>query len=376
MAERYDIAAYYWPAYHDEPRWRRFMPEGEGEWETIRKAGPKFPGHKQPRVPTWGYVDESDPTVMEMKIDAAADHGVNTFIFDWYWYENAPFLEKALTDGFLSAKNNDCVKFFLMWANHDATTLWDLTQSHERNVIWPGAVDREKFDTATDRVIRQFFGHPSYYRIDGRPVFSIYEIGTLMNGLGGMQQTREALDDFRSRAAKAGFPGIHMQGILWGQIPQTLSDVPGDRTPTQDNTVSALGLDSLTNYQWCHYVQPRGDYRKWADTAVASWEKWSDEFSVPYFPHVSVGWDTNPRFRDLKEDFITGSTPDAFAEYLGRALEFVENHDIQPRLVTVNAWNEWSESSYLEPDTEFGTGYLAAVRDELLRRDVAFDDPV
>ncbi len=126
MNHKYDIAAYYWPAYHDEPRWRKFMPDGEGEWETIRKAKPKFTGHCQPRVPQWGYLNEADPIVMDKKIDAAVKHGVNTFIFDWYWYENQPFLEDTLNKGFLKAKGNDRMKFFLMWANHDATTGWDL----------------------------------------------------------------------------------------------------------------------------------------------------------------------------------------------------------------------------------------------------------
>lgn len=70
MNQSYDIAAYYWPAYHDEPRWRRFMPEGQGEWQTIRKARPKFPGHWQPRVPLWGYGDEAEPQVMAQKIEA------------------------------------------------------------------------------------------------------------------------------------------------------------------------------------------------------------------------------------------------------------------------------------------------------------------
>ena len=101
MRPTFDIAAYYWPAYHDEPRWRQFMPQGEGEWQIIRESKPKFDGHLQPRVPTWGYGDESDPAVMEQKIQAAADHGVNVFIFDWYWYENQPFLEEALNSGFL-----------------------------------------------------------------------------------------------------------------------------------------------------------------------------------------------------------------------------------------------------------------------------------
>ena len=108
----YHVAAYYWPAYHDGPRWRPFFrgtgPGGnEGEWEIIRKAKPKFDGHHQPHVPLWGYEDATVPKVMEKKIDAAVDHGVDIMIFDWYWYNNKPFLEEEINKGFLKAKNND-----------------------------------------------------------------------------------------------------------------------------------------------------------------------------------------------------------------------------------------------------------------------------
>ena len=358
----WDIAAYYWPAYHDEPRWRRFMPAGEGEWETVRQARQKFPGHWQPRVPAWGYTDESDPRVMEQKLGAAAAHGVNVFIFDWYWYENQPFLEEALNRGYLAAKNQNQVRFFLMWANHDATTLWDLSRSHQREVIWPGAVDRAGFEQATDRVLKRYFGHPSYYRIEGKPVFSIYELGTLIQGLGGLDATRAALDAFRAKVRAAGFPDLHLQAILWRQIPASLSLVPGDRTETQANTVRTLGIDSLTNYQWCHYVKPRGAYGEWAEQASAAWPRWADEFPVPFFPHVSIGWDTNPRFLAPKQDIITDVSPEAFGVYLRRAMAFVEDRRLSPRLITVNSWNEWSEGSYLEPDTVFGMRYLEAVR--------------
>jgi hypothetical protein len=358
----FDVAAYVWPAYHDEPRWRRFMPEGQGEWETVRKAFPKFPGHRQPRVPLWGYENEADPRVMAKKIDAAAGHGVNVFIFDWYWYENAPFLEDTLNQGFLEAPNRDRMSFYLMWANHDATTLWDLEGSHEYQVIWPGVVDRAAFDAATERVIAQYFTQPNYYRIDGKPVFAIYEIGTLIRGLGGLEATRDALDAFRAKVVAAGLPGLHLQAILWGALPASLPMTPGDRTETQHNTVQTLGIDSLTNYQWCHYVQPRGDYQAWAEQAIARWEPWSAEFTVPFYPHVSIGWDTNPRFKGLIEDVITGNTPALFADYLRQARDFVTRHALSPQLITVNAWNEWSESSYLEPDTEDGYGYLEAVK--------------
>jgi len=65
---------------------------------------PKFEGHEQPRYPLWGYVNEADRYVAEMEIEAATDHGVNVFIFDWYWYDRMPFLEGHLNDGFLKAK--------------------------------------------------------------------------------------------------------------------------------------------------------------------------------------------------------------------------------------------------------------------------------
>ena len=89
---QYDIAAYIWPAYTgDEPRSRIFWPQEYGEWETVHSAQAKFAGHCWPRRPRWGYVNEADPYVMEMEINAAADHGVNTFIYDWYWYDGRPF---------------------------------------------------------------------------------------------------------------------------------------------------------------------------------------------------------------------------------------------------------------------------------------------
>jgi hypothetical protein len=363
----YDIAAYYWPAYHDDPRWRRFMPEGEGEWEIIHKAQPKFNGHYQPRVPLWGYKSEADPLEMEKKIDAAADHNVNVFIFDWYWYKDQPFLEDALNKGFLEAKNNNRIHFFLMWANHNASTLWDLKRSHRRKVIWPGAVKRASFDKVVDRVINCFFKHPSYYKIDGMPVFSIYEINSLIKGLGGLDRTREALASFRIKVKEAGFPGLHLQAILWGAIPATLSMIPGDRTQTKDNTLRILGFDSITNYQWCHYIRPKGLYKDWAEQAIVSWDKWSKEFSVPFYPHVSIGWDTNPRYKALHDDIITGNTPALFGNYIHRAMDFVDAQKLRPRLITVNSWNEWSEGSYLEPDMVNGMKYLEELRDAVDR---------
>jgi hypothetical protein len=201
-------------------------------------------------------------------------------------------------------------------------------------------------------------------------VLSIYDIGTLLRGLGGLKASRNAIDSLRAKVRAAGFPDLHLQAILWGAIPRSPSMVPGNRSQTQDNTIRALGIDSLTNYQWCHYVRPHGQYKDWAEQAVSAWDSWAKEFSVPFYPHVSVGWDTNPRFKYFKEDLVTGGGPELFGEYLQRAMGFVDSHRLSPPLITVNSWNEWSEGSYLEPDTVYGMRYLEAVRDAIGHRTV------
>ena len=209
----YDIAAFVWPSYHPDDRAKIFWPDGIGEWQTVMSNEPKYEGHEQPRYPLWGYINEADPYVAEMEINAAADHGVNVFIFDWYWYDGLPYLEGHLNDGYLKARNNDRVKFYLMWANHDVTMTWDKRNAGKPNdaLVWKGSVDREEFEVVCHRVIEKYFSHPSYYTVDGKPSFMIYDLNTLIQGLGGIEETKEALAWFRSEVKKAGFKGLDLQ---------------------------------------------------------------------------------------------------------------------------------------------------------------------
>lgn len=367
MSQPIDVAAYVWPSYTgDEPRTRMFWPEGMGEWQSVKNAVKKTPDHNWPRYPLWGYVNEADPYVMEMEINAAADHGVNVFIYDWYWYDRRPFLEQCLDNGFLKARNNDRMKFYLMWANHNANHLWDIRNSDDNGytVIWRADIDRKEFEIVCHRVIDQYFHQPNYYTIDGKPVFAIYEIGTFIRGMGGMTEAREALDAFRARSVEAGLPGIHLMAIVWAALPSTLSDTPGDETPTQDKTLAALGFDSMTNYQWCHLVGTNCDYADWGREAIRFWEGYDRDFSVPYFPHVSIDWDPNPRYPDESgvQPSVRNSNPAQFEAFLREAKAYVDAHPTQPPLITINAWNEWAEGSCLEPDTTFAYSYLQAVR--------------
>ena len=360
----YDVAAYVWPAYQPDARFKDIgvFKDGKGEWEAIYNAKPKFTGHNQPHVPLWGYTNEADPNVAEQRIDAAVSHGVNIFIYDWYWYDGKPFLENGLNKGFLGASNRNKMKFYLMWANHNHSAYLDYTAADKSKIYWRGGVDMSTFQKMIAHVIKDYFSQPNYYKINGEPVFSIYELSTFINGMGGVKEAKEALEYFSRKTKEAGFPGLHLQGILWGAIPKNLSAVPGDTSVTQNNTVLDLGFKSLTNYQWVHYV-PVMKYDKWGEKAIEGWTIFSREFTVPFFPHVSVSWDSNPRFPGSLVDMVTGATPADFKRFLLQAKLYLDNHPDQPKLITINAWNEWAEGSYLEPDQQHGYAYLDAIKE-------------
>lgn len=363
MKKKYDVAAYIWPSYHPDERAKIFWPAGIGEWETVMKNQPKFPGHNQPRIPSWGYVNEADPYVMQMQINAAADHGVNVFIYDWYWYDRRPFLEGCLNDGYLKANNNGRVKFYLMWANHNAGTTWDIRLSDEGDkMVWGGSVDRSEFEKICMRLIEKYFTHPSYYRIDGKPAFMIYDLDTLIQGLGGVAKTREALDWFRAKAVAAGLGGLYLQGTLRRHLAYNITGIAGDNVGVQEDIIEALGFDGVTHYQFCHFINIDDDFMNIMEGVVKEWESIAHDYTIPYFPHVSIGWDNNPRFQKFRPGIVKNNEPDKFEKALIMARDFVDAHPEQAPLITINSWNEWTETSYLQPDNIYGYGYLEAVK--------------
>lgn len=344
-----EVAAYYYPAWH---RRHGDIDLPPGEWKQLQSARPKFPGHLQPKVPVWGYEEETDPKAMARKIDAAADHGVSILLFDWYHNDWGPYLEAALNEGFLKAPNHRRVKFALMWANHN------LGPS-------PGEVDRKAFDRIADHIVKDYFVQPGYWKIDGRCYFSIYEVQTLIKGLGGVEQTRAALDDLDRKARAAGLAGVHLNIVDW-----QLKDMPAPA-----DTARALGARSVTSYVWVHHVPlvnaPTEEYGRIEQAYLAMWDRQRDAYGVPYMPNVMMGWDPTPRMRpgevfDGKSypgtPVVVGNTPQRFGQALRSAVDRAKTLPLGHRVVTVYAWNEWTEGGYLEPDERNGMAYLEEVK--------------
>ncbi|MEI7730672.1 MAG: glycoside hydrolase family 99-like domain-containing protein [Verrucomicrobiota bacterium] len=366
------VASYYFGNYHpNDPRNEKQKGKGWAEWELVKAAKPRFPGHHQPNVPAWGYTDESDPRVMAQKIAAAADHGIDAFIFDWYYYNDGPYLDRPIDIGFLQATNNHRLKFAFMWANHDWQEIHPYKRGAPRTVLYSGAVTPANFEKICDHVIKDYFSHPSYWKIDGKPYFSFYELTKLLDSHGSVAATRTALDKFRAKAVAAGLPGLHLNAVVWGQ-----PILPGEKKPADTpKLVRDLGFDSVTSYVWIHHVglpKQQTDYEFVRDAYFKYWDKAENLFQVPYYPNVTMGWDSSPRANQDDEfgnfiypfmNTISGNTPERFREALVRTKQRLLAQPNGPRILNINCWNEWTEGSYLEPDRVNGMKYLEAIKE-------------
>lgn len=365
-----DVAAYYFPGFHADSRSEAWHGAGWTEWELLKRAEPRYAGHYQPRVPEWGHFDEADPHWAARQARLAREHGITAFLFDWYWYDG-PFLNRALDEGFLKAGAAE-LKFALHWCNHDWQNVQPRLSVGEPQTLLEGACSATQFDVLADHVIEHYLCHPSYLWIGGAPYFSIYQIGTFIKGLGSMSEAARALERFRDRARLKGLPGVHINVVL--------TDVPllhGDEDSIEPaSLVRELRADSVGSYAWMHHYDlarrsfPTESYTDAAEANFVAWEAHRAEFSVPYYPNVTVGWDSSPRTCQsdtfLARDYpwlavLEGDTASAYESALRRARDFAAAGD-GSQLVTINAWNEWTEGSYLLPDLRRGSAHLDATR--------------
>lgn len=369
--DKITVAAYYFPNYHtDDPH--NIINKGAGwsEWELVKAAKPRFQNQHQPNVPAWGYTDEKDPQVMGQKIDAAVDNGIDCFIFDWYMYEDGPFLNRCIDEGFLKASNCERIKFGLMWANHDWVDIHPYTLGTEQKLLYPGKVSPKRFDEICDFVIKEYFTKTNYWMIDGKAYFSVYDVQKFVDGFGSMEDTKAAMDRMREKAIAAGLKGVHWNLVAWGN-----PILPVEKAPSNTaELIKMLGFDSATSYVWVHHVDlpdNQTDYNIVRDAYLEHWDKAKIEYGVPYFPNVTMGWDPTPRC-DIKSEWanvgypfmntIGNNTPANFKKALEMTKEKLLSDPDGPRILNINCWNEWTEGSYLEPDTIHGMKYLEAIK--------------
>ena len=355
----YNVCAFIWPSCHDDSLGRAGnWGEGIGEWEVIKKGDPRFEGHYQPKQPLWGYEMDDDPVVVEKWIQTALKYGVNTFVYDWYWFDHYPYLEGALNDGFLKAPSNEKMNFFIMWANHNVKhNYWNYHKwKDDESLLWTGVIDPADWPIIVKRIITQYFHRPNYTKIDGKPVFAIFSVELFIQSFPTPEDALTAMNYLRDEVKKAGFPGLYYMMMQGGGAPCN------ERTIAEAKKRMVLKPDGWALYNMGGFDC---DYLRHCQNALEYREAWDKAVDIPVYPTVSIGWDDSPRFPAKGAADVTRfhNTPMVFQNYLQKAKDYADSHaSEQPKFVFINAWNEWVEGSYLLPDMLNGFGYLEAVR--------------
>jgi len=281
-----------------------------------------------------------------------------------------------LDEGFLKVHGGPAVKFALMWANHDWVNIHPASLTGIQPTLLNGSTSKRDFDAISSILIERYFASPYYWKINDRPYFSVYDLPKLLAGLGGVEGTARAIKAFRRKVRAAGHADLHLNLVNWQEklvgSSQNARGLP--------EVLESIGFDSLSSYVWTHHCKmssfPVEEYSRVLTRNRSFWEKTSNSFEIPFFPNVTVGWDTSPRtvqtdsFENRGYPFmpvIIKNSPEQFRRALLAAKRHVDQKKLLPRHLSINAWNEWTEGSYLEPDTVSKYRYLEMIREVFVK---------
>jgi Glycosyltransferase WbsX len=344
------VVAFYLPQFHPIPENDEWWGKGFTEWTNSAKARPRFWRHYQPHVPRdLGYYDLRVPETREAQAEMARAHGVWAFCYYHYWFAGRRLLHRPLEE-VLASRRPD-FPFCICWANETWTGIWH--GAPKRVLIeqtYPGLDDhRAHFDCLV-----RFFADPRYLRVDGKPLFMLYQPRQLPD-------IRRVIEFWRELARGAGLGDLHMVAWSW----------PG---PTIDPR--PLGMDATSSgipnyyYHWNRPVQKVVSrvaqwmglpyiyrYRDMVDDLLAIEDRGDDRY-----PCVIPNWDNTPRSGRRGLVFV-GDTPALLRRQVDDAFRRARRLPESRRLVFVKSWNEWAEGNHLEPDHRDGLAYLEVFRD-------------
>ena len=354
------LIAFYLPQYHPIPENDEWWGRGFTEWTNVTKAKPLFRGHHQPNLPSdLGFYDLRVPETREAQVNLAREYGIEAFCYYHYWFAGKRILERPFEEALKSGRPD--FPFCLCWANQSWTGIWH--GAPNRMLIeqtYPGLDDHRKHF----KYLISAFRDPRYLRVDGKPVFVIYNPDDL-------PEPKMVTDLWREMAINAGFPGLHLiaehNRADWDPKPRGFDEVLLVRLPPRRVTMAS----------WTTWKNPIRKLRYYlADwrglPTIHQYEHVIDHMitePVAYIdsiPCIVPNWDNTPRSGSAGR-VLHGSTPELFRKHLRRAFHRVAGVPLERRFVFVKSWNEWAEGNYLEPDQRYGHAYLEVIRDELSR---------
>ncbi|WP_221885718.1 glycoside hydrolase family 99-like domain-containing protein [Variovorax sp. MHTC-1] len=352
------LLAFLLPQFHRIPENDRWWGEGFTEWTNVRKARSSFRGHRQPRVPLDGrYYDLLDSDTQDWQAELAKAHGLGGFCYYHYWFAGRQLLQRPV-DSILRRRAPD-FPFCLAWANEPWTRTWD---GGDRDVLMPQAYGGKGDWEAHFRYLEKAFRDPRYIRVDDCPVLLIYRTASIA-------ECEDMLDCWRNLAVQSGFAGLHVVSMLtvFGRDARShLFDAYVEFEPFYTLAHLPVRLrihEKLANgaNRLCWKYLGRGPYAPRSRDYRSMWREIANRpLPSGHYPGAFVDWDNSPRRRLDTSLVMRNVDLSAFRTGLSDLYEKAGRNDT--RFIFINAWNEWAEGTYLEPDEDLGTAYLDAIK--------------
>ena len=344
------LIAFYLPQFHPIAENDEWWGEGFTEWTNVKRATPNFVGHYQPQSPAGlGYYDLREPAVMDQQAELAKAYGIHGFCFHYYWFNGRRLLERPLEQ--MLARGKPDFPFCICWANENWTRRWD---GSEDEIL----MKQDYSEGSAEQFIRDvipILKDRRYIRIGAAPILLVYRVDLLPDAPATARLWRDV-------CAREGIPQIHLAAVQSFGItdPRPYGfDAAVDFPPhTQRELIEPSTFPGISP-DFEGYLE---DYIKVARNQVG-------QPPPPYFRYRGVmpAWDNTPR-RMERAHICVNSSPAAYQTWLEQIVEqTMARSAVQEPLVFLNAWNEWAEGAYLEPDRKHGYAYLEATKGGLCR---------
>jgi Glycosyltransferase WbsX len=372
VATRAKLIAMYFPQLHAIPENNEWWGEGFTDWVNVKASYPQFQGHLQPRVPlNDNYYDQANIETLRWQIELAKSYGVYGFCHYHYWFDGQQLLETPTN---LLINNSELdMPFCLSWANETWSRRWD-GRDHHILIKQTHPPSKERWKAHFDYLLTAWSDDRAI-KVDGKPVFVIYRphhidgINQMLDywrelahhaGLDGLYLIAQKQYEFPSRKHLQGFDGI-FQFQPFESIYSPSFDESSIRHTKLFKLVRALPevVQDLLRSARSKFVKELTfyDYEKVWEAIVQI----QNDPVLTTFPGAFTDWDNTARYKN-RATIVQGASPERFEFWFDRLVQTLCSRNLPEPFIFLNAWNEWAESAYLEPDEKNEYRYLEVVK--------------
>lgn len=365
-SSKVNVIAFYLPQFHTIPENDDAYGKGFTEWTNVKKAKPLFEGHRQPRVPLNDnyYCLLDNGKTMKEQAKLAQDNGVFGFCYYHYYFKNGKkLLEKPLEE-MLENKEID-IPFCMCWANENWSKRWD--GGNNEVIVEQNYDDLEGIEEHV-KYLSKFLADPRYITVNGAPLLLIYKPDLIPNVKQYVARIRECFkkNGFEKVFIASQFPTYYLNKKHLEIFDYYVQFEPmfTDYRVKQAAHPFRQFLKRLAIKLHLYKTIKKAQKKPTSLTHMNYDEKWQNNLNFKVndkrlIAGAFADWDNTARNKN--GTVYDGVTIEKFASYFDSLTQKVKKEYSLP-LIFINAWNEWAEGTYLEPDTDHEYGYLKAIK--------------